>query len=104
MGLKNMRAVLQGMALSLFLFAVMVSGGCGEDLKAANEKLKKDATELSAENDRLKLENSKLRNDLSALHSQVAELNMQISSLTDQNQAFRRDMDELKDRVKGRRK
>ncbi len=99
-----MRVFLNGMFLFLFLATIAVSGGCGEDLKATNEKLKKDVTDLSAENDRLKVENSKLRNDLSALHSQVAELNIQISSLTDQNQAFRKDIDQLKDRVKGRKK
>ena len=90
--------------LLLFLFVALLVSSCGEDLKATNEKLRKDVAGLSAENDRLKAENSKMRNDLSALHSQVAELNIQVSSLQDQNQALQKEMDRLKTQTKGRRK
>ena len=55
-------------------------------------------------NDRLKAETAKMRNDLSALHNQVADLNVQLSSLTDQNQNLQREVDGLKDQLKGRRK
>ena len=87
-----------------FLFVALLVSGCGEDLKAANEKLRKEVAGRSAENDRLKAENSKMRNDLSTLHSQVAELNIQVSSLKDQNQSLQKEMDRLKTQMKGRRK
>lgn len=94
---------LQRLLFSCLLLA-FVACSCGEDLKAANEKLKKEVADLSADNDRLKAEAIKLRTDLSALHSQVAELNMQLSSLQDQNQLLQKELDLLKGQVKGRRK
>jgi cell division protein FtsB len=88
----------------LFFIGILMACGCGEDLKAANEKLKKDVADLTAENDRLKAESTKMRGDLSTLHGQVAELNMQVSSLTDQNQTLQREIDTLREQLRGRRK
>lgn len=101
MGKGKFSGIYRGCFIVFMLGAFMI-GGCGEDLTAANEKLKKEVAELTAENERLKAENLKMRNDLSALHSQVAELNMQVSSLTDQNQALMKDIDNFKEQLKGR--
>jgi cell division protein FtsB len=47
--------------LAVFLLVSLLAGGCGEDLKAANEKLKKEAADLTAENDNFTSESIRLR-------------------------------------------
>ena len=53
--------------IAIFLLIGLLAGGCGEDLKAANEKLKKEAVELTAENERLKMETARLRAEPSSI-------------------------------------
>ena len=75
---KGARPLRRAILVGCFLGA-LITAGCGEDLKAANEKLKKDVADLTVDNERLRAESAKMRNDLSALHNQVADLNVQVS-------------------------
>ena len=86
------------------LLGVLISAGCGEDLKGANEKLKKDVADLTVDNERLRNRERQNAQRPLRLANQVADLNMQVSSLTDKNQTLQREIDGLKDQLKGRRK
>ncbi len=39
---------------SIFLAVALFAGGCGEDLKATNERLRKEVADLTADNDKLR--------------------------------------------------
>jgi uncharacterized protein YlxW (UPF0749 family) len=97
---KHLRLdILTGISLLFFAVTFMISG-CGPDLQAENEKLKKEVAELTVENEKLKAETISLRNGSSDLHKQVAELNMQISSLQTQNQSLQNEIDAWKKKKK----
>ena len=84
--------------LATFLMVGLFAGGCGEDLKATNEKLRKEVADLTLDNDKLKSETNRLRTEVSTVHSQIAELNMKISSLQEENNNLQKEMETLKKR------
>ena len=84
--------------LAVFLMVGLFAGGCGEDLKATNEKLRKEVADLTLDNDKLKSETNRLRTEVSTVHSQIAELNMKISSLQEENNNLQKEMENLKKR------
>jgi hypothetical protein len=92
-GESEMKRILS-VGLSLVLI-VMFTGslvGCGQEIKAENEKLKAENATLKADSDKAKNEIQKLKGDL----QNAAEKDATISTLTAENDALKKELEGLK--------
>ena len=86
---KTVSAILSLLMISVFVFALV---GCGADIKAENEKLKAENATLKADSDKLKLDVQKLKEEV----QKAAEKDATITSLTADNEALKKQIEEMK--------
>lgn len=81
--------------LSLVLLSVFVLSlvGCGADIKAENEKLKAENANLKTEMDKVKLDLQKMKDES---QKAAAEKDATIKNLTDENEALKKQVEDLK--------
>ena len=78
--------------LTLIGLLIISLAGCGADIKAENEKLKTEVANIKSDNDKLKLEIQKLKEEL----TKAAEKDATISAMTAENEALKKQMEDLK--------
>ncbi len=83
------------LSLSLIGMFVMALVGCGADIKAENEKLKTENITLKSDNDKLKLEVQKLKEEI----QKAAEKEATLTSLTAENEALKKQVEDLKTKL-----
>ena len=86
---RSICVLLSFLLIAAFLTAMV---GCGADIKAENEKLKAENTNLKSDNDKLKLEIQKLKEEI----QKVSEKDATIATLTDENEALKKQVEDLK--------
>jgi cell division protein FtsB len=87
----------------IVIFAAALSG-CGADIKAENEKLKAENTSLKSDNDKLKIEVQKLKEGMEAIQKAAAEKDATIGTMTAENEALKKQVEDLKAQVTKKRK
>lgn len=89
-------------SIAVFLSFVMIGmfvpvlAGCGADIKAENEKLKAENTSLKSDNDKLKIEVQKLKEEMDAIQKGAAEKDSTIGAMKAENEAFKKQVEDLK--------
>jgi cell division protein FtsB len=97
-------------AISVILSLVMIGmfvvalTGCGADIKAENEKLKAENTSLKSGHDKLKIEVQKLKEGMEAVQKAAAEKDATIVSLKAENEAFKKQVEDLKAQLTKKKK
>ena len=88
--MKRTISVVLSLALICFLFAALA--GCGQEIKAENEKLKAENETLKADIAKVKGEVQKLKDDL----QKAAEKDTTIATLTEETTALKKELEDLK--------
>jgi uncharacterized protein HemX len=92
-GESDMKQILT-VGLSLALIVVFAGSlvGCGQEMKAENEKLKAENAALKTDSDKAKNEIQNLKQEL----QKAAEKDATINSLTSENEALKKELEGLK--------
>jgi predicted RNase H-like nuclease (RuvC/YqgF family) len=86
---KGVSVVLSLVLVVLFVAALV---GCGQEIKAENEKLKAENASLKSDNDKIKGEVQKLKEEV----QKAAEKDATIASLTAEKEALMKQVEDLK--------
>lgn len=86
---------------SALLGILLAAPAACSGVKAENERLKAEITDVSTENEKLKKDLNVLRSENASMHLRLAQLNMQISSLQSDLQNLEKDLYFFKGQVKG---
>jgi peptidoglycan hydrolase CwlO-like protein len=89
--------------LSLFLIGMFLTVlvGCGADIKAENEKLKTENTSLKSDTGKLRLEVQKLKEEI---QKAAAEKDATIGNLKAENEAFKKQVEDLSAKIPKKKK
>jgi predicted RNase H-like nuclease (RuvC/YqgF family) len=88
--MKRTISIVLSLALISFLFAALA--GCGQEIKAENEKLKAENETLKADIAKMKVEVQKMKDEL----QKAAEKDVLITTLTDETTALKKELEDLK--------
>jgi hypothetical protein len=92
-GESSMKKILSVFVVLIFASLLLVSlTGCGADIKAENEKLKAEVASLKTDAEKAKVEAQKLKEEA----GKAAEKDATIKTLTDENEALKKQVEELK--------
>ena len=80
-------------------FILLLTAGCS-GLKAENDKLKEEITDINAENEKLRRELNTLKTENSKMHVQVAQLHLEVSALYIEIQNMQKDLELFKAQFK----
>jgi predicted RNase H-like nuclease (RuvC/YqgF family) len=86
---KGVSAVLSLVLIALFVAALV---GCGQEIKAENEKLKAENASLKSDNDKIKGEVQKLKDEV----QKAVEKDATITSLTAEKEALMKQVEDQK--------
>ena len=89
------RIIFTFLSLSVIGMLVMALVGCGADIKAENEKLKTENINLKSDKDKLTLEIQKLKEEI----QKGAEKEATLTSLTAENEALKKQVEDLKGKL-----
>jgi predicted small secreted protein len=88
--MKRTISAILSLALIGMLLATLV--GCGQDIKAENEKLKAEAATLKSDLEKAKGEVQKLKEDV----QKAAEKDATIGTLTTENEGLKKQLEDMK--------